>query len=87
MCVANMVSKTPEMTNAMHFAEKIVAIVAEISKPNYEENRIIFYQYVSNSLQETTRGKRTAETAPIHYHVHDDTGMRNVKFFFPISRQ
>ena len=42
MWVVNMVTKTPEMTNAMHFAKKFVAIVAEISKPNYEEIRIIF---------------------------------------------
>ena len=28
-----MITKTPEMTNAMHFAKKFVAIVAEISKP------------------------------------------------------
>ena len=42
MCVVNMVTKTPEMTNAMHFAKKFVAIVAEISKPDNEENRIFF---------------------------------------------
>ena len=60
MCVVNIVTKTPEMTNAMHFAKKFVAIVAEISKPNYEEITIICDQYVSNSLKETTRDKRTA---------------------------
>ena len=58
MCVVNMVTKTPEMTNAMHFAKKFVAIVAQISKPNYD-------QYVSNSLKETTRDKRTAKAYPL----------------------
>ena len=42
MCVVNMVSKTLEMTNAMHFAKKLVAIVSEMSKTNYEEIRIVF---------------------------------------------
>ena len=41
MCVVNMVTKTLEMTNAMHFAKKFVAIVAEMSKTNYEEIRIV----------------------------------------------
>ena len=81
MCVVNMVTKTPEMTNAMHFANKFVAIVAEISKPNYGEIRIVFDQYVSNFLKETTRDKPTAKTTPIHYHVHDGTEIRDVKSF------
>ena len=41
MCVVNMVAKTLEMTNTMHFAKKFVAIVAEMSKTNYEEIRIV----------------------------------------------
>ena len=36
---------------------------------------------MSNSLKETTRVKRTAETISIHYNVHDDTEIRNVKSF------
>ena len=81
MCVVNMVTKTLEMTNAMHLPKMFVAIVAEKSKTNCEEIRIVFYQYVSNSLEETTRDKRTAKTTPIHYHVHDGTEIRNVKSF------
>ena len=42
MSVVNMVTKTLEMTNAMHFAKKFVAIVVEMSKTNYEEIRIVF---------------------------------------------
>ena len=42
MSVVNMVSKTLEMTNAMHFAKKLVAIVSGMSKTNYEEIRIVF---------------------------------------------
>ena len=43
MCVVNMVTKTLKMTNAMHFAKKFVAFVAEMSKTNYEEIRIVFF--------------------------------------------
>ena len=42
MCVVNIIFEAPEMTNAMHLAKKFVAIVAEITKPNYEEIRIFF---------------------------------------------
>ena len=42
MSVVNMVTKTLEMTNAMHFPKKFMAIVAENSKTNYEEIRIVF---------------------------------------------
>ena len=61
MCVVKRVTETLEMTNAMHFPKKLVAIVAEISRANYEEIRIVFDQYVWNSLKETTRDKRTAK--------------------------
>ena len=47
MCVVNMGTKTLEMTNAMHFAKKFVAIVAKISKTNCEEIRNAFDQYMS----------------------------------------
>ena len=40
MCVVNMVAKTPDMTNAMHFTKQFMAIVAEISKPNYTMNKL-----------------------------------------------
>ena len=43
MCMVNMVTKTLEMTNAMHFPKTFVAIEAEISKTNYEEIRIVFF--------------------------------------------
>ena len=36
MSVVNMVTKTLEVTNAMYSPKKIVAIVAENSKTNYE---------------------------------------------------
>ena len=40
MCVVNMVTKTPDMTNAMHFTKQFMAIVAEISKPIYTMNKL-----------------------------------------------
>ena len=49
MCLVNMVTKTLEMTNAMHFAKKFVAIVAEMSKTNYEEIRIVLSKRVKFS--------------------------------------
>ena len=43
MCMVNMVTKTLEMTNAMHFPKTFVAIIAEISITNYEEIGIVFF--------------------------------------------
>ena len=62
-----------------------MAIVAENSKTNYEEIRIVFYQYVSNSLKETTRYKRTVKQhrSTTMYMVVLKLGM----FFFPTSKQ
>ena len=87
MCVVNMVTKTLEMTNAMHFAKKFVAIVAEMSKTIYEEIGIVFYQYVSNSLKETTRDKRTAKQhrSTTMYMMVLKLGMS--RLFFPTSKQ
>lgn len=81
MCIVNMVTKTPDMSNAMHFAMKFVEIVAGISKPTYDEIRVVFDQYIPGSLKETTRDKRTCKTPPIHYHVHDGTDIKNIKAF------
>ena len=80
MCIVNMVSKTPDMSTAMHYARKFVDIVAGLSA-SYDEIRIVFDQYLSGSLKETTRDKRTSKTAPIHYHVNDDTEIKNMKTF------
>ena len=87
MSVVNMVTETLEMTNAMHFAKKCVAIVAKMNKTNYEEIRIVFYQYVSNSLKETTRDKRTAiqHRSTTMYMMVLKLGMS--RLFFPTSKQ
>lgn len=79
MCIVNMVPKTPEMSNALHFAKKFVDIVADMSEPY--EVRVIFDQYLAGSLKETTRQKRTVNTTPVHYHVNDNTEIRNLKTF------
>jgi len=57
MCIVNMVPKNPEMSNALHFANSFVDIVADMSDP-YEEIRIVFDQYLTGSLKETTRSER-----------------------------
>ena len=80
MCIVNMVPKTPEMSNALQFAKKFVDIVADMSD-SYEEVRIVFDQYLAGSLKETTRHKRTVKTTPIHYHVNDNTEIKNLKTF------
>ena len=46
------------MSNALHFAKSFADIVADMSDP-HEEVRIVFDQYVTGSLKETTRQKRT----------------------------
>ena len=80
MCIVNMVPKNPEMSNALHFTNSFVDIVADMSDP-YEEVRIVFDQYLTGSLKETTRQKRTIKTTPVHYHVNDNTEIKNVKTF------
>ena len=71
MCVVNNVTKTLEMTNAMHF----------------QKNRIVFEQYVSNSLTKTTRDKRTAKQhrSTTMYMMVLKLGMASL--FFPTSKQ
>ena len=68
MCVVNMVTKTLEMTNAMHFAKKFVAIVAEMSKTNYEEIRIVFFiitcQILWKKLLETSGQQNNTDPLP-----------------------
>ena len=67
MCVVNMVSKTLEMTNAMHFAKKLVAIVSEMSKTNYEEIRIVFInmcQILWKKLLETSEQQNNTDPLP-----------------------
>jgi len=68
------------MSNALHFANSFVDIVADMSDP-YEEVRIVFDQYVTGSLKETTHKKRTIKTTPVHYHVNVNTEIKNVKTF------
>ena len=85
-----MVNITLEMTNAMHFSKKFVAIVmivVDISKTNYEEIRIVLYQNVSNSLKETTRDKRTSKQhrSTTMYIMVLKLGMSS--HFFPTSKQ
>ena len=67
------------MSNALHFAKSFVDIVADMSDP-YEEVRIVFDQYLTGSLKGTT-SKRTIKTTPVHYHVNDNTEIKNVKTF------
>ncbi len=80
MCIVNMVIKTPDMTHGCHFARKFVDMVVAMGT-SYDEIRIVFDQYLSGSLKETTRDKRTLKTTPIQYHVNDDTDIRNIKTF------
>ena len=80
MCIVNMVPKNPAMSNALHFAKRFVDIVADMSD-SYEEVRIVFDQYLTVSLKETTRLKRMVRTTPVHYHVNDNTEIKNLKTF------
>ena len=59
MCVVNMVTKTPDLTQSAHFAEKFVDMIATIST-SYDEIRVAFDQYLPGSLKEQTGAKRTS---------------------------
>ena len=82
MCVVNMVKKTStEKFTAALFASEFLIKITKLSRP-YDEVRIVFDQYIHKSLKESTRNKRTKKAGPcIHYHVNDDTEIRNVKAF------
>ena len=85
MCVVNMVTKTPEMFTAKHFATKFLHIITSMSAA-YDEIRIVFDQYLEKSLKETTREKRAMKITPVHYHVNDDTEVKSVKAFLSHTR-
>ncbi|KAG1650791.1 hypothetical protein GQR58_027738 [Nymphon striatum] len=80
MCLVNMVVKTPEMTTAKQFFTKFLGIIQGMSA-SYDELRIVFDQYISGTLKETTRKKRSLKLAHIHYHVNDDTEIKSIKSF------
>ena len=77
MCAVNMVSKAQ---NAKSFSQQFINIVADMSS-DYEEVRVVFDHYLSQSLKEATRNKRTLKQNAIHYHVNDSTEIKNVKHF------
>ncbi|KAK7079150.1 hypothetical protein SK128_021610, partial [Halocaridina rubra] len=79
MCIVSILPKTPEISNALHFAKRFVDIVADISN-SYGEVRIAFAQYLTGSLKETTHQKQTVKTTPVHYH-DDNTEIKNLKPF------
>lgn len=82
MCVVHMIVKTPEMTTAKHFAENFLQIIGNMGSANrYDELRVVFDQYLQETLKETTRDKRIIKTVPIHYHVNDDTEIKSIKSF------
>ena len=56
LCPLHSLPKTPEMSNALHFAKSFVDT----------QVRIVFDQYLTGSLTETTRQKRTIKTTPVH---------------------
>jgi len=56
LCLLHSLPKTPEMSNALHFAKSFVDT----------QVRIVFDQYLTGSLTETTRQKRTIKTTPVH---------------------
>jgi len=47
----------------------------------YDELRVVFDQYISGSLKETTGDKRNLKVTQIQYHVNDDTDIKNLKTF------
>ena len=82
MCVVNMVTNTPHLTIGTHFAVKFVDIITTMST-YYDEIRVAFDQYLSGSLKERTRAKRTSKTTVVHCHIiiNDHIRIRNLKMF------
>lgn len=80
MCVVNTIVKTSDMTTAKHFVTKFLHIIDGMSA-NYNEIRIVFNQYLPETLKKTTRNRMIMKTTLIHYHVNDDTDIKTVKAF------
>ena len=80
MCIVNMITMTKDIFTAKHFAHKFIEFVSRISS-KYDEVRVVFDQYISNSLKESTRKKRTSNVTTIQFHVHDDTEIKSLKIF------
>lgn len=80
MCIVNMIPKTSDLSNDMHFAMKLIEIVTGVSAP-CDEIRSMFDQYLPGFLKETTRNKRTVKTIPIHNDVSEDTELKNIMVF------
>ena len=54
MCVINMATKTPDMKNAKHFAEKFLNIIVGHSI-SHDEIRVVIDHYLPGSLKEKSR--------------------------------
>ena len=80
MCVVNMITKTNEKFTVSDFARKFVDIIDDMGAP-YDEMRVVFDHYLPWSLKETTRDKRTKNMTSVHYHVNDNTEIKNMMMF------
>ena len=80
MCVVNMITKTNEKFTVSDFARKFVDIIDDMGAP-YDEMRVVFDHYLPGSLKETTRDKRTKKMTSVHYHVNDNTEIKNMMMF------
>lgn len=81
MRLVNEITKTGRLNTAHDFALEFVRRLQRLTE-KFSEVRLLFDEYVENSLKNATRIKRNVtKKLPIHFHVNDSTPIRNVKQF------
>lgn len=81
MRLVNEIKKTDKLKTGLDFANAFLARLKQLTK-NYDEVRLLFDQYIENSLKNVTRDKRNlTKNNPIHFHVNNSTIISNLRQF------
>lgn len=81
MCLVDELKINKSIKTAQDLANVFLTEVKKISE-SYSEIRLIFPQYMENSVEESSNESRSViKKAPIHYHVNSATPIKNVEQF------
>jgi len=79
MAIVQQIKKPPEMKKMSDLSEVFIKKIEERSK-DYTETRIIFDEYLLNSLKSKTRAKRATctQTAELNFHINGNMSLAAV---------
>lgn len=81
MRMVNEIKKTDKIKTGLNFANEFLSRLANLTR-NYPEVRLLFDDYIENSLKNVTRVKRNpTKKDPVHFHVNDSTLISNLRQF------